>query len=59
LIAAINERGFPVRIEVLNFLESINRQWERPYALLGKKRVAYVVIVEMVIQAFDKLVGNL
>jgi hypothetical protein len=59
LIAAINEGRFLVRIDVLDCLESISRQWERLYTSLRKKGVAYVLIVEMGIQAFDKLVGNL
>jgi hypothetical protein len=59
LIATINERGFPVRIEALNYLESVSRQWEWSDTPLRKKRVAYILIVEMGIQAFDKLVGNL
>jgi hypothetical protein len=59
LITAINERGFPIRIEVLDYLEPVSRQWERPYASLRKTRVAYTLIVKVGIQAFDKLVGNL
>jgi len=51
LIAAINEGRFLVRIDVLDCLESISRQWERLYTSLRKKGVAYVLIVEMGIQA--------
>jgi hypothetical protein len=53
LIAAVNERGFPVRIKELNYLEPVGRQWERPHAPLRKKRIAYILIVEMGIQAFN------
>jgi hypothetical protein len=58
LITAINERGFSVRIDALDCLETVSREWERPYASLRKKWVAYVLIVEMDIQLFNKLVGN-
>jgi hypothetical protein len=59
LISAINERSFPVRIDSLDDFESVSRQWERPYASLRKKWVAYALIVKVGIQAFDKLVSNL
>jgi hypothetical protein len=58
LITAINERGFPVRIDAFYDLETVSREWERPYASLRKKRITYVLIVKVGIQAFDKLVGN-
>jgi hypothetical protein len=59
LIAAVNERGFPLRSDALYNFESVIREWERPYTSLGKKRVAYVLVVEMGIQVFDNLVRNL
>ena len=59
MITAINERNFAVRINALDYLESISRQWERPYTSLRKERVAYALIVKVGIQVFDNLVGNL
>jgi hypothetical protein len=47
LIATINESGFPVRIDAFYDLETVSREWERPYASLRKKRVTYVLIVKM------------
>jgi hypothetical protein len=45
LIAAVNERSFFVRIDALDYLESVSREWERLYAALRKERIAYTLIV--------------